>query len=128
MCAGEKLFAYLNIDHPMVAWEVSIGRVQSVGEIAGERFGVSLWAFSLLQSYVQQRDFERFTNELRLEDVRLRHHANCVSRLHGLYFFRSEADVHAALDRWRWPQRKHFISEVTFFPSATLTEVDFEWI
>lgn len=124
---GQKLFAYLNIDHPMVAWEVAIGRLQSVGETPGEKFGVSLWAYSMLQNYVQGKLPKRFANELRLEYVRMRDHAHCVSRLHGLYFFKSEEDAHAAVDLWGMPNRRKYISAVQFFPSA-LTEVDSEWV
>ncbi len=127
MASEEKLFAYLNIDHTMVAWEVAIGRLQSVSEIEGERFGVSLWAYSLLQSYVNGRQPARFANECRLESVRRRHYPNCVSRLNGLYFFRSEDNASAALNRWGMPQHKRYISAVQFQATA-LTEVDSEWI
>jgi hypothetical protein len=123
----QKLFAYLNIDHPMVAWEVAIGRLQSVGEITGERFGVSLWTYSMLQSYVQAKLPKRFANELRLEYVRMRSHAHRVSRLHGLYFFKSKEDALFASGYWGMPERRQYISAVQFFPSA-LTEVDSEWI
>ncbi|MEW6246641.1 MAG: hypothetical protein AB1555_08025 [Nitrospirota bacterium] len=127
MATRETFFAYLNIDHPMVAWEVAIGRLQSVTEITGERFGVSLWAYSLLQSYVQNHQPKRFENELRLEYIRQRGYRDCVSRLHGLYFFRSEEDARVALDRWGIPHLKRYISAVQFDASA-LTEVDSEWI
>jgi hypothetical protein len=127
LSAGEKLFACLNIDHPMVAWEVAIGRLQSVGEITADRFGVSLWAYSLLRSYVHNQQPKRFANELRLEQIRTRSYPDCVSRLHGLYFLKSEQDARIALDRWRMPELKPYISAVQFVPSA-LTEVDSEWI
>ena len=127
MSTGEKLFAYLNLDHPMIAWEVAIGRLQSVGGKTADRFGVSLWAYSLLESYVHNQQPKRFANELRLEHIRTRNYPDCVSRLHGLYFFKSEQDARVALDRWGMPQRKQYISAVQFVPSA-LTEVDSEWI
>jgi len=124
---SETFFAYLNIDHPMVAWEVAIGRLQSIEEITGERFGVSLWAYSLLQSYVQNQQPKRFENELRLEYIRKRSYPGSVSRLHGLYFFRSEEDARIALDRWGMPHRKRYISAVQFNASA-VTQMDSEWI
>jgi hypothetical protein len=124
---GQRLFAYLNIDHPMVAWEVAIGRLQSVGEITGERFGISLWAYSMLHSYVQGRQPKRFADELRLETIRMRRHPHCVSRLHGMYFFKSAEDAQSAVNRWGIQHQGKYISTVQFFPSA-LTEVDSEWI
>jgi hypothetical protein len=112
---GERLFAYLDITHPMVAWEVAIGRIQSAGETKNDSFSVSLWAYSLLQSYVRQQQPIRSANELRLEAVRLQYHPTHVSRLRGLYFFKSKEDASVALDRWCMPQKKQFISEVEFF-------------
>lgn len=120
------LYAYLNIEHPLVAWEVAIGRVQSVDELS-DRFGISLWAYSLLQSYVQKKSLQRFRNELRLEQIRLNNYPSKVSRLQGLYFFKSEHDARAALERWGMPEKKQYISEVTFHPTR-LTELDSEWI
>jgi hypothetical protein len=119
---GQRLFAYLDIDHPMV-----IGRLQSAGETGVERFGVSLWAYSMLKSYVQENLPKSFANEFRLEYVRARRHAHCVSRLGGLYFFQSEGDARAAVNRWGMRRREQYISAVEFFPTA-LTEVDSEWI
>jgi hypothetical protein len=112
----------LDIDHPMV-----IGRLQSAGETGVERFGVSLWAYSMLKSYVQENLPKSFANEFRLEYVRARRHAHCVSRLGGLYFFQSEGDARAAVNRWGMRRREQYISAVEFFPTA-LTEVDSEWI
>jgi len=51
MAKSRQLFACLNIEHPLVAWEVAIGRVQSVGEINDSGFSVSLWAYSRLQGF-----------------------------------------------------------------------------
>jgi len=125
--SGEKLFAYLDIDHPMVAWEVAIGRLQSEIETTRDKFGVSLWAYSILQSYVSGRQVKRFANELRLERARTLRHPHCVSRLRGMYFFKSEEDAKAAVERWGMPQKSKYISAVQVSPSA-MTEVDSEWI
>lgn len=124
---GQNLFAYLNIDHPMVAWEVAIGRLQSMGEITGEKFGISLWAYSMLQTHVRGKHPMRFLNELRLEHVRMLRYPHCVSRLHGMYFFKSEDDAQAAVSRWGISGKEKYISAVQFSPSA-MTEVDSEWI
>jgi hypothetical protein len=80
----------------------------------------------MLQSYVQGKLLKRFANELRLEHLRIHsRHAHCVSRLHGLYFFKSMEDALAAIDRSGLPNRTDYLSEMQFFPSA-MTEVDSE--
>lgn len=121
------LYAYLNITNPMVAWEVAIGRIRSACDTTREQFGVSVWSYSLLRKFSIEGANRRFINELLLESVRQRAHPQAVSRLAGIYFFESESDAHSALDRWRMPERKPFISEVSF-SANNLTRVDSEWI
>ena len=122
-----KLYAYLNIEHPMVAWEVAIGRIKSICGRNEEKFGISLWQYSLFKKYVQQGDYIKLKNELKLERTRQKLFNNKVSRLEGLYFFESERMAHIALDRWGIPNKKKYISEIDFTPNA-ITKVDSEWI
>lgn len=121
------LFAYLNIANPMVAWEVAIGRVRSSSDRPREEFGVSVWAYSLLRRYATKGFDLRFRNELLLEAVRQQVHPDACSRLEDLYFFESEYDAHAALERWGLPNRRSLISPVSF-SAERLTKVDSEWI
>jgi len=122
-----RLYAYLNIMNPMVAWEVAIGRIKSSCDISPNSFGTSIWAYSLLRKLALQGMDKRFNNELRLESVRQRLPRRTVSRLSGVYFFDSEADALAAVQRWGIPSRAQFISPVDFYPNM-LTRVDSEWI
>jgi hypothetical protein len=64
------LFAYLNIENPMVAWEVGIGRIRSSSDRPRDGFGVSVWAYSLLRRYAANGLDQRFRNEILLEAVR----------------------------------------------------------
>lgn len=125
--ANVTLYAYLNITNPMVAWEVAIGRIRSACDISREQFGVSVWSYSLLRKFSTVGAGRRFINEILLESVRQQTHPLAVSRLAGIYFFESEGDAHSALDRWKMPERKPFISEVSF-SANNLTRVDSEWI
>lgn len=122
-----KLFAYLNIEHPMVAWEVAIGRIKSICDNNKEKFGISLWQYSLFKKYAQEGKYKKLENELKLEKIRLKNHKKSISRLQGLYFFESEEDANIALDRWNMSHRKKYISEV-YFSANSITRVDSEWI
>lgn len=111
----------------MVAWEVAIGRVRSSNDGQREGFGVSVWAYSLLRRYAAKGLDQRFRNELQLELVRQRECLNGCSRLEDLYFFESEYDAHAALERWGLSSRRNLISPVSF-SADRLTKLDSEWI
>lgn len=66
-------------------------------------------------------------NEFKLERVRQKVASDAVSRLSGLYFFRSKDEALHALDHRRWWDRAAALSRVLFWPTTT-TEVDSEWI
>lgn len=127
--SNHTLYAYLNINHPMVAWEVAIGRVRSACDLGldHQNFGISLWQYNLLHGYSKGGASARFLNELKLERTRQLDFSKSVSRLRGVYFFERERDAHAAIERWGIPGKREFISPVNF--SATrITKVDSEWI
>jgi hypothetical protein len=121
------LYAYLNIEHPMVAWEVAIGRLRSICDIELDNFGISLWQYSLFKNYSQNGQTKQYINEFKLEQIRQKKYPESVSRLQGLYFFKSENDAYIALDKWGMQKKKKYISAVRF-KSKRLTEVDSEWI
>lgn len=126
---NKTLFAYLNINHPMVAWEVAIGRIRSACDLdlGQQSFGISLWQYNLLRKYSGEGLSKRFENELLLESVRQKNFHSSVPRLRGVYFFESERDAHAAVERWGVPGNRRFITAVNFSASKT-THVDSEWI
>jgi hypothetical protein len=125
----QTLYAYLNIDNPIVAWEVAIGRIRSACDLGLDQhnFGISLWQYNLLKKYTEQGLSNRFANELKLELIRKQRFEGCVSRLRGVYFFDSEEDAHAAVERWGIPNKRKFIAPVTF-SEKNATRVDSEWI
>ncbi len=127
MSENLKLFAYLNIEHPMVAWEVAIGRVKSSCDNNSTNFGISLWQYNLLKKYSKFGDAKKFISELKLERIRQKKFQHHISRLRGLYFFESEEDASAAIVRWNIPHRKKYISEV-YFSANAVTKVDSEWV
>lgn len=52
---------------------------------------------------------------------------DAVSRLDGLYFFRTEAAALRAIDRWECSEKASFVCKIRFWPTAT-TVADSEWI
>ena len=123
----KKLYAYLNIENPMVAWEVAIGRIKSICFNNEKEFGVSLWFYGLMEKYIRDESSKRVINEFKLELVRQKNFADKVSRLNGVYFFNSLYHAEAALDRWGLSHRKQYLSEVCF-EGSSFTELDSEWI
>ncbi len=121
-------FAYFDISNPAVAWEVAIGRIKSICDITENGFGVSLWKYNIIAEYSKSGLNNKFVNELKLEQIRQSKFQDKVSRLQGVYFFRTEDDAHNAINRWGLQRRKSLIvSEVDFYP-RNLTELDSEWI
>ncbi|HHX7277451.1 TPA: hypothetical protein ACVHP4_003040 [Yersinia enterocolitica] len=122
---NRKLYAYLNIDNPMVAWEVAIGRIQSICD--KQEFGVSVWFYNLVKGFVETNNNVKITNEFKLELTRMKMYPEKVSRLQGVYFFESREMAEIAVERWGIPGRKKYITEVDFLGN-NYTEVDSEWI
>ncbi|ELZ0585394.1 TPA: hypothetical protein ACPZCB_004356 [Yersinia enterocolitica] len=122
---NRKLYAYLNIDNPMVAWEVAIGRIQSICD--KKEFGVSVWFYNLVKGFVEKNNNVKITNEFKLELARIKMYPEKVSRLQGVYFFESREMAEIAVERWGIPSRKKYITEV-YFSGNNYTEVDSEWI
>lgn len=121
-----KLYAYLNINNPIVAWEVAIGRIESICH--DNEFGVSLWFYNLVKDYLSGNKQEKFQNELALEKVRLDHYKEQVSRLTGIYLFKTREMAEIAIDRWHLDNNlKNYIAEIDFH-GESFTEVDSEWI
>ncbi|MFH7524197.1 hypothetical protein ACK323_03555 [Aeromonas enteropelogenes] len=124
---NKVLYAYLNIEHPMVAWEVAIGRIKSICDEQDNDFGVSLWFYSLMQKYIKDPSSRRVINEFKLESVRQQNFPDKVSRLRGVYFFETKEMAEIALERWGLNKHKKYITEV-FFSGNNYTYVDSEWI
>jgi hypothetical protein len=121
-----KLYAYLNIDNPIVAWEVAIGRIESICH--GNKFGVSIWFYNLVRGYLSSNRQEKLQNELALEKVRADNFSNQVPRLTGIYLFNTREMAETAIDRWGLNSSlKNNIAEIDFHGEC-YTEVDSEWI
>jgi hypothetical protein len=46
------LYAYIDIDNPMVAWEVAIGRIKSVDFFyTNEIYEISIWEYEMIRNF-----------------------------------------------------------------------------
>lgn len=122
-----ELYACLDISNPMIEWEVAIGRISSGVERSPDGFGISARMHSLLRLAAANGIDQRLLNEFKLERVRQQVAPNAVSRLDGLYFFRSYDEALRGLDRFGWHHKVDLLARVLFWPTA-VTEVDSEWI
>ncbi len=122
-----EFYAYLDIENPMVAWEVAIGRIKSYCDRNPENIGLSVWQYNLLRQISKNGIVNKITHEFNLEARRRKYYASKVSRLNGVYFFESESMAHQALDRWGLSKKKKYISKVNF-SADNLTRYDSEWI
>ncbi len=121
-----RLFAYLNIENPMVAWEVAIGRIKNNTE-PNNSFYTSIWKYNILYNYANHGLDKCIEDEFRLEYVRQQNYKDSVSRMQGLYFFDSYQTVINAFKKWDIKINEDYISEVEFNVD-NISKVDSEWI
>ena len=123
----KKLYSFIDIDNPMVAWEVAIGRIVSAQYNENNNFGLSIWQFNTLKSWLKYGYNINIVNEFKLEKYRLIRYTDYVSRLKGLYFFETEEDAKYAINYWNLDIPYSYISEVEFYYEK-ITKLDSEWI
>lgn len=95
-----KLWCYLNIENPLVAWEVAIGRIASIEALPSlqgteRRWFLTQWQYSRLKSAFHNTPNNKtpLINEFRIEAVRHKLFTDKVSRLRGSFFFKSKDDA-----------------------------------
>lgn len=118
-----RAYAYLNVDHPVVAWGTYRGALVSgrVASPAGRPVSM------MFAGIIHSQDNARLDREASIEFVRQRRFPDCVSRLEGMYFFADKADAGDALS-WGAHFRAENLAEVDLFPAGTPTRTDSRWI
>lgn len=117
-------FAYLNVEHPVVAWGVYRGVLVSAQATGTPpECPVSM----MFAGIVQHRNNARFQNELQLDAVRLQRFAQEVSRLAGMYFFEDLAQARAATT-WGGHFRPENLADLEIHPVGRATRFDSNWI
>lgn len=118
-----KLWCYLNIENPLVAWEVAIGRIASLEALPSlqgqeRRWFLTQWQYSRLKNAFCNEPTNKIAliNEFRIESVRHRFYTHKVSRLRGSFFFKSKDDAINIVKYYGWGGfNPNYLSEVEVY-------------
>jgi hypothetical protein len=119
-----QAFAFLDIDHPVVAWGVYRGVLVSA-QAGGTppECPVSV----MFAGIVQHQNNARLHNELLIELVRSQRFQAKVSRLAGMFFFTDVVQANAAVS-WGGHFCQENLAELEVHPIGPTTKVDANWI
>lgn len=119
-----QALAFLNIDHPVVAWGVYRGVLVSArAEDHSHGAPVSMMFAGMLH----HQDNARFYNELLIEQVRADIFPESTSRLTGMYFFTERKCADLALS-WGGHFGHDYLAELEVFAVRPASVLDANWI
>jgi hypothetical protein len=119
-----RAFAFLDVEHPVVAWEVYRGAlVSALARDEPPEAPVSM----MFAGIIQEQNNIRFRNEILIEAIRAMRHPDQVSRLTGLYCFENEQSASKAYS-WGRHFKQENLAEIEVFPVGRVTRVDADWI
>lgn len=122
-----NVFAYLDYcNNPMVAWEIAIGRIQSIYKTE-HKYGISMWLYGRLQRFSNDNEDEYVLNEFELELFRRKYYPRCNSRLSSLFFFETYGEALCGIKSMGFDESEDFISEVYIEP-ISYVKLDSNWI
>jgi hypothetical protein len=122
-----RVFAFLNVDDPSIAWLVYRGEM--VSRRATDEQVLSVWhAKYLLDAAKLRQRITYYNTELEIERVRRRLFPQQVSRLSGLYFFPDMKSARRAGRRWDGNFREEHLAEIQIVGQHELSRYDSEWI
>lgn len=121
-------FMYLDIEHPVVAWNVYRGVLISRRLVEEARGGTPL-SMTAARLFMQQ-DLKRLTFEAVLEAYRIARCPEKVSRMTGLFVFSEPESALAAADDKAWGGHisTDFLTDVGVSAAPNLTRLDGNWI
>jgi hypothetical protein len=131
-----RLWCYLNIYNPIVAWEVAVGRISSIESSVNltdesRRSFLSLWQFSRLKIAYDAQSWKPFSKEMRIEVIRHNDFNDKVSRMRGCYFFESREIAVSVVNSFNWGGsfKEELLTEVEFYcEDDELSTYDSAWI
>lgn len=122
-----RVFAFLNIDTPWIAWLVYRGEMVSP-RATGEQV-LSVWHAKYLIDAVRDRMRQTYySRELEIEVMRRGSFPWKVSRLSGLYFFEDLETAKKAGRRWDSSFRNEYLAEIEIRGSPQISKYDSEWV
>lgn len=133
----KRLWCYLNINNPIVAWEVAMGRISSVDSSVylteeSRRSFLSMWQYSRMKVAHDLDNWNPFKKEMRMEYIRHKEFNNSISRMRGCYFFESKDMAIDVVKSFKWSGagfREDLLTEIEFFYSdGDMSLYDSAWI
>ncbi|MBD2452686.1 hypothetical protein H6G80_01040 [Nostoc sp. FACHB-87] len=122
-----RVFAYLNVDDPWIAWLVYRGEIVSTQAI-GQK-AISVWHTKyLLDAATENKRATYYKTELVIEQIRQDSFSDKVSRLSGLYFFDSIESAMSAGKRWDGNFKEEYLAEIEIYQCYHSSRHDSEWI
>lgn len=123
-----RVFCFLDLEHPAVAWAVMRGMLVSADYSSTPPAPgfVSFMQAGIVEALNNQRVF----NEFLIERVRLSFFPHRVSRMRGMFFFRSKSDAEARIGDRAWPpyfESKNLL-ELELCHNEPFSDVDANWI
>ncbi|MEY9106498.1 hypothetical protein ABH999_002694 [Bradyrhizobium yuanmingense] len=123
-----RVFCFLDLENPAVAWAVMRGMLVSADYASAVR---DPGFISFMQAgIVDALNNPRLFNEFLIEGVRLSFFPNQVSRMQGMFFFRSHDEAAARIGDDRWPpyfEAKNLL-QLELCYKDPFTDVDANWI
>jgi hypothetical protein len=119
-------FIYLDIEHPVVAWNTYRGVLKSREQIFAQQ-GDGAVSLRLAQIF-NSSDCQRLRSELAIDAIRVRDFPRAVSRLSGMFVF-DEVESALAAEQAAWGRyiNADFLTDVGL-TYGTATRVDANWI
>jgi hypothetical protein len=123
-----RVFAFLDLEHPAVAWAVMRGMLVS-SDYASEPKNPGFISF-MQAGIIEALNNARLFNEFVIEAVRLSIFSQQVSRMRGIYFFRTRDDAVARIGDAKWPPyfEARNLLELKLCYDEPFTDVDANWI
>jgi hypothetical protein len=119
-----KVFACLDIKHPIVAWGAYRGvLVSALADFSQEGCPVSM----MLAEMLRTENGSRLKNELEIERIRQMSFPSLPSRLTAMYFFESSTDIER-ISNWGPHFRREYCAELNLYPTDSVSRHDSNWI
>jgi hypothetical protein len=122
-------WVYLDIDDPLVAWNVYRGQLFSADRVAQD--ALSIWHTRNLREVVTdpQTRAAAYRGEIAIESARVSRHPDCGSRLQGFYVFPDRNTALRASETWDGrgfaPDK---LEEIGILPNSRVSRYDAQWI
>ncbi len=126
--SSTRVFCFLDLEHPAVAWAVMRGMLVSASHASTPPDPAFV---SFMQAgIIQNRNNARIFNEFVVENVRAKLFPTQVSRIQGMYFFKSRAEAEARIGDPLWPSyfSPENLLELELRYDGLFSDVDANWI